>query len=290
MQRFRSMAEASSQERLLGTYEWLGARLRLGLPDAAWFARLDDLLGMTAHDLAPGGELGEITVLSNGLIRSFADEVRFATVNDLLIWLALTTTDVLAEKRGAFLLHAACFVVEGEAVLVFGPPFAGKSTLSALALARGVEILGDDVIHLAPETGLAEAVPRPLKRRIGREEMLANLEGPLRAGQPLYGLLDGEPSMLRPRAQPGIWPPTRRLPVRCSIFLKRHAGPGVERYQPERFLALASLLDWARDWSTPPLACAHRAARQLLAQRHLGISVGDGAQEQALDAILEAAL
>jgi hypothetical protein len=286
------MDEVPGQDRrrLLGSYEWLGARLRLGLPGAAWFERLDDLLGMAAQDLAADETLGEITVLSDGLIRSFADEVRFSTVNDLLIWLALTATDVLAEKRGAFLLHAACFVVQGEAVLVFGPPFAGKSTLSALALARGIEILGDDVIHLAPETGLAEAVPRPLKRRIGRDEMLANLAEPLRTGRPLYGLLDGEPSVLRPRAEPGIWPPTRRLPVRCSIFLRRHAGPGVERFQPGRFQALASLLDWARDWSTPPLACAHRAARQLLAQRHHGLSVGDGAQEQALDAILEAAL
>ena len=81
----------------------------------------------------------------------------------------------------------------------------------------------------------------------------------------------------------------RRLPVRCSVFLRRHAGPGVHLFQPDRFAALASLLDWARDWSTPPLAAAHRAARQLLAQRHVGLSVGDGEQAAALDAILEAA-
>ncbi len=281
---------ADSGQRLQGDYQWLGARLRLSLPGAVWFARLDDLLGLTAQDVAASDAAGEITVLSDRLIHSFADDVSFACLNDLLIWLALTTTDVLAEKRGAFLLHAACFVVQGEAVLVFGPPFAGKSTLANLALARGIEILGDDVIHLDPETGLAEAVPRPLKRRIGREELLANQAGPLEPGRPLYGMLDGEPSVLRPRATAGVWPPTRRLPVRCSIFLRRHPGPGVELFQPERFAALASLLDWARDWSTPPLACAHRAARQLLAQRHLGLSVGEGAQEAALDAILEAAL
>jgi hypothetical protein len=132
-------------------------------------------------------------------------------------------------------------------------------------------------------------VPRPLKRRISDAEMSANFGVPLAVGTPLYGALDGEACVLLPRAVPGICPPARRLPVRCSIFLQRHHGPGLNVYRPERFQALASLLDWARDWSTPTLACARRSARQLLAQRYFGISVGDGEQEAALDAILEAA-
>ena len=275
--------------RLLGDYEWLGIRLRLGLPGQAWFDRLDDLLGTPAQGVAPGEELGEITVFDDRRLQSFAHEVRFANRNDLLLWLTLTTADVLAEKRGAFLLHAACFVVEGEAVLVFGPPFAGKSTLTSTSADITVEVLGDDVIPLAPETGLAEAVLRPIKRRVSAAELEARRGDALALGTPLYGALDGEPSMLRPRATPGIWPPQRSLPVRCSIFLQRHEGPGLRHYRPERFQALASLLDWARDWSTPPLACAHRAARQLLAQRHVGLSIGDGEQEAALDAILDLA-
>jgi hypothetical protein len=285
----RSSAVANNKERIVGDYDWLGARLRVGVPTPHWFARLDDLLGVKVLNPSATSDVGEITALSERAIRSFADEVRFRNLNDLLIWLALTATDVLSEKRGAFLLHAACFVLHGQAVLVFGPPFSGKSTLTAMALARGMEILGDDVIHLAPETGLAEAVPRPLKRRIDRTEMEANLGDPLAVGTPLYGALDGEACVLRPRAVPSIWPPSRRLPVRASIFLRRHDGPGLHIYQPERFQALAWLLEWARDWSTPPLACAHRSARQLLAQRHLAISVGDGEQEAALDAILDAA-
>lgn len=281
------MAETDS--RVLGDYVWLGARLRLSLPEASWFARLDDLLGMPALDVRAADDPGEIAVLSDTAIRSFADQVRFSRVNDLLIWLTLTTTDVLAEKRGAFMLHAACLVFDGEAILVFGRPYAGKSTLAALALSRDIEILGDDVIHLDPETGLAEAVARPLKRRITHAEADSNLGDALAVGTSLFGSLDGEACVLRPRSTPGIWPPSRRLPVRCSVFMERHQGPGVRRFQPGRFEALASLLNWARDWSTPPLACAHRAARQLLAQRHLALSVGDNEQEAALDAIMEAA-
>lgn len=281
---------ADSGSRCSGDYAWLGARLRLSLPSPRWFARLDDLMGIGAVDVAAGADPGEISVLTDRAIRSYADSVEFARVNDLLIWLVLTATDVLAEKRGAFLLHAACWVVQEEAVLVFGPPNAGKSTLSAAALARSVPILGDDVVHLDPETGLAEAVPRPPKRRLNAAIADAHLGDALEPGTPLYGALDGESCVLQPRSVPGIWPPSRRLPVRCSIFLQRHAGPGVRRFAPDRFQALTSLLDWARDWSTPPLACAHRAARQLLAQRHLGISVGDGETAAALDLILQAAL
>lgn len=273
--------------RWVGDYDWLGARLRLAMPDPRWFARIDDLMGIAAADVRPSDAPGEIAVLGDTLVHSFADDVRFRRKNDLAIWLVLTVTDVLAEKRGAFLLHAACLVLHGEAVLLFGPPHAGKSTLSDMALDRGIEILGDDVIHLAPETGLAEAVPRPPKRRLEAAVADAHLGDCLAVGTPLYGALDGESCVLRPRASPGIWPPSRKLPVRCSIFLRRHSGPGVTTFQPERFEALASLLDWARDWSTPPLACAHRAARQLLAQRHIGLSIGDNEQAAALDAIVD---
>ena len=274
---------------LVGDYEWLGARLSVGLPGPRWSARLDDVLGMTALNLRPTNDAAEIAVLSETRIHSFADDVTFTNPHDLLIWLTLTIADVLAEKRGAFLLHAACLVVEGQAVLVFGAPFSGKSTLASLALARGVEILGDDVIHLAPETGLAEAVPRPPKRRIDAAELATQLGEPLLVGTPLFGSLDGRACVLLPRTTRGIWPPTRRLPVRCSIFLRRHEGAGVRIFQPERFEALTSLLDWARDWSTPPLACAHRSARQLLNLPYFGISAGDGEQEATLDAILGAA-
>ena len=271
---------------VMGDYEWLGARLRLGMPDAAWFARLDDLLGIAALDVSSEAENGEITVLSDTHIHSYADHVNFANAPDLLIWLALTISDVLAEKKGAFLLHAACFVLDGTAVLVFGSPFAGKSTLTAMALERGIEVLGDDIVHLEPETGLAQAVPRPLKQRVAAEDIVAQGGAFLTIGAPLYGTLDGEPCLLAPRARRGIYHPVHRFPVRGSIFLSRHHGAGVRLFEPDRFTALACLLDWARDWSTPPLACAHRAAKQLLALRYAGVSVGDDEQEAALDAIL----
>ena len=280
------MSIMSDRQRVLGTYEWLGARLRLGMPEERWFARLDDLLGIKSVDLENSDAPGEITVLNERQIHSFADRVPFANCNDLMIWLALTTTDVLAEKRGAFLLHAACFVANDEAVLVFGPPYSGKSTLASLALERGQDIIGDDVVHLAPETGLAQAVPRPLKRRITKQQLAALTGDPLEIGAPLYGQLDGEACVLAPRTSTNIYPPQRSLPVRCSIFLQRHSGTGVETYEVDRFKALTCLLDWARDWSTPTMACAHRSARQLLALPYVGLSVGDGAQEDALDTIM----
>ncbi|MBB5755149.1 hypothetical protein [Prosthecomicrobium pneumaticum] len=270
-------------------YDWLGAGLRLGLPDPDWAARIDDLLGLSSERVPAGGEEGEITLLSGATLRSYADEVRFANSADLLVWLTLTAGDVLAEKKGAFLLHAACFVIEGKALLVFGAPFAGKSTLAQMALERGVPLLGDDVIHLEPETGLAQAVPRPLKRRVSPEVVAAADDRlVLVPGAPLHGVLDGRACLLVPRSAPGILDTTQKLAVRGSIFLRRHAGPGIRPFRPERFEAMFALLDWARDWSTPPLACAHRAARQLLALPYLGISVGEGEQQAGLDAVLGA--
>ncbi len=270
-------------------YDWLGAGLRLGLPDPAFAARIDDLLGLRSEVVPEGAEEAEIALLSDETLRSYADEVRFANSADMLVWLTLTVGDVLAEKKGAFLLHAACFVLDGEALLVFGGPFAGKSTLAELALDRGVPLLGDDVIHLEPETGLAQAVPRPLKRRVGPQDVAAaDPRLVLAPGAPLHGMLDGRACLLVPRSVPGIVDTASKLRVRGSIFLRRHAGPGIRHFRPERFEAMVALLDWARDWSTPPLACAHRAIRQLLALPYLGISVGEGEQRAGLDAVLDA--
>lgn len=50
---------------------------------------------------------------------------------------------------GHLTLHAACVVVDGRALLLSGLSGSGKSTLAAGAMARGWQVLSDDVIRIA---------------------------------------------------------------------------------------------------------------------------------------------
>ena len=51
--------------------------------------------------------------------------------------------------RGIPILHAAAVVVDGEAILVAGPAGAGKSTLTAALIGRGMPLLAEDLAVLA---------------------------------------------------------------------------------------------------------------------------------------------
>ncbi|MGD0484354.1 MAG: hypothetical protein ABSB58_06840 [Gemmatimonadales bacterium] len=53
--------------------------------------------------------------------------------------------------------------VAGRLFLFVGPSGSGKSTLTALLLARGNRMLGDDVLRFSPQSASFESVPRSLK-------------------------------------------------------------------------------------------------------------------------------
>jgi hypothetical protein len=60
-------------------------------------------------------------------------------------------------------VHAAGVSVGTRLLLLVGASGSGKSTLSALLLARGHTILGDDIVRFDCGTGQFDAVPRSLK-------------------------------------------------------------------------------------------------------------------------------
>lgn len=65
------------------------------------------------------------------------------------------------------LLHAACAQFNERAVLLFGHPGAGKSTLAHALLPYVDALCGDDVVAFDPATGRVMAVPFPLSMKEG---------------------------------------------------------------------------------------------------------------------------
>lgn len=57
--------------------------------------------------------------------------------------------------------QATCVAVGGRAILIEGPPGAGKSTLALMLLDRGAELVGDDGVALELREGTLWALPPP---------------------------------------------------------------------------------------------------------------------------------
>jgi HprK-related kinase A len=63
-------------------------------------------------------------------------------------------------QRRFLLLHASTVERDGKALIMTGVSGSGKSTLSALLMARGWRLMGDEFALLDPATGLIHAFPR----------------------------------------------------------------------------------------------------------------------------------
>lgn len=72
-----------------------------------------------------------------------------------------------------FIVHAAVAERDGAAVLLCGPPGAGKSTLCAALVTRGWRLLSDEVALIDPETLKIAATARPVSLKNESIEVIA---------------------------------------------------------------------------------------------------------------------
>jgi hypothetical protein len=102
--------------------------------------------------MTPGAGRDVVESVSGAARRSS----RFTTAVDLSV------THLLA-LRGAAVLHAAAFEIEGAGVLAVGGSGSGKSTIAAAALRAGGQVVSDDVLVAARRADGAVRVA-PLRR------------------------------------------------------------------------------------------------------------------------------
>lgn len=58
-------------------------------------------------------------------------------------------------------LQASCVAIGGRALLIEGPPGAGKTSLALALIDRGARLIGDDGVGLTKRAGQVWAVPPP---------------------------------------------------------------------------------------------------------------------------------
>ncbi|MEU9190329.1 hypothetical protein AB0D14_38585 [Streptomyces sp. NPDC048484] len=70
-------------------------------------------------------------------------------------------------RAGFHILHSSCVVLDGKAVLAFGPKGAGKTTTALLLAREGYELLANDRVFVRPEPGGLRILPWPSAAAIG---------------------------------------------------------------------------------------------------------------------------
>jgi HprK-related kinase A len=104
-------------------------------------------------------------------------------------------------ERHFLLLHAASVERDGQVLILTGESGSGKSTLSAILMARGWRLLGDEFALIDPLTGEAHPFPRPISLKNASVDAVASQVRTDRFGPWLRGTPKGDLRHLLPDAK-----------------------------------------------------------------------------------------
>lgn len=160
-------SKTGSEERWI---RLLDVQFHLTADDTDAFALLDTLYEAPEFRARPGPEALPIHFRIDpggpaALIVELAGQSRrLGTSPDRPLEIAEWTFRTMLERSREFLVvHAGALRHRDEGILVVGPPFAGKTTLTLALAAEGLEYLSDDVGALARADGRLQ----PFRRRAG---------------------------------------------------------------------------------------------------------------------------
>jgi len=152
--------------------------IRLGALPAPFLLAAPDEIKYVSPDAASGGPpaLTAWTVAGGAFWRlRYADGTEFAvdrrgrevwatwpaslTVEDTATYLLGPILGLVLRLRGVTCLHASAVALGGRALVLVGPPGAGKSTVAAVLAHAGCPVVADDVVPLAERDGAFFAQP-----------------------------------------------------------------------------------------------------------------------------------
>ncbi|WJW74428.1 HprK-related kinase A [Thiohalobacter sp. IOR34] len=139
-------------------------------------------------------------------------------------------------------LHAAVIEREGQAVILPGPPGAGKSTLCAALVQRGWRLLSDELTLLRLSDGRIDPVPRPVSLKNESIDVIRRFAPDCRLSEPCRDTLKGTVAHLQPPRDS-----VRRMaePARPAfVVVPRYLEGAPARFQPRsRARTLLHLID-----------------------------------------------
>lgn len=132
------------------------------------------------------------------------------------------------------LVQASCVAVNGHAILIFGPPGSGKSSLALALMDRGAVLIGDDGVIITAREGRLHASPPPHIAGLIEVRNVGLLTRPVASSAPLALALRLDPAAVRLPDGPehaafegidlpciALWPDSPVLALRAEAALER---------------------------------------------------------------------
>ena len=186
--------------------------------------------------------------------------ISMGRVKELLPYLVSQFHHQLATDANDIFVHAGCVEVDGQAVLLPGRSFSGKSTLTAALVAAGAGYLSDEYAIFDRRSGLVRPFPRPIHLRQAKPDWLESLS-PFPRPEHFQGLPLGAVVQLKYQ-QESQWEGAPCSPGQAALHLFDNTV-AARRLGAEALRIFATSLIGKRYWQGQR-GCAEDAAPRLL--------------------------
>ncbi|MFQ5785779.1 MAG: hypothetical protein ACE5H8_13290 [Alphaproteobacteria bacterium] len=184
-------------------------------------------------------------------------------------------------------VHAGSIVDGGGAIVCFGAPWAGKSSLSFAAWRRGLRVLGDDRVCLDPTKASARAYPKCLKLRLADDDPPACVAEALAADDAFVGALGDDRRLVLSRGLAGFVAYDTAFPIRALVRIERGAGPRSRLDMEPVIDALDDILVQASLTRFSPMDLVRLVKTQAPGERIPRLRVAPDDTDSALDLLLK---
>jgi hypothetical protein len=159
-----------------------GTSLTVAAPNARLLARIRNLLLMPTWQAHPWeGESPDYLIRRRRSDFELLEDGQMLSIGpakQLIPYLVSQFHHRLATHAQDIFVHAGCVEVDGQAILLPGRSYSGKSTLTAALVAAGAGYLSDEYAIFRQETGLIYPFPRTIHLRQEQPSWLSTLTPP----------------------------------------------------------------------------------------------------------------